>query len=113
MGMQTQAFGALEVHASVSGKEVRFAVTAEHGDLRSFLTPEMPVLQNNLQQHDLRLEQVRTVLGAGTQQQFSPGSGREERRFSRPHQQPGTFDQQHIAASLEEEDSPRGLNIRI
>lgn len=113
MGMQTQAFGALEVHASVSGKEVRFAVTAEHGDLRSFLTPEVPVLQNNLQQHDLRLEHVRTALSTASQQEFSPGSGREERRFSRPHQQPGVFDQQHSTASLDEEDSPGGLNIRI
>ena len=113
MGMQTEAFGALEVHASVSGRDVRLAVSAEHGDLRSCLAPEVPVLQSNLQQHDLRLEQVRTVLSGGMQQEFSPGSGREERRFSRPHHQPGAFDQPRIAASLDDEDSAGGLSIRI
>ena len=113
LDMQTQAFGGVEVHTSVSGKDVQLSVSAEHGDLRSFLAPEMPVLQSNLQQHDLRLQQVRTVLNTGTQREFSSGSEQQEQRFARSHPRPGMFDQHDIAGSPEEEDSPKGLSIRI
>lgn len=113
LDMQTQAFGGVEVHTSVAGKDVQLSVSAEHGDLHSFLAPEVPVLQSQLQQHDLRLQQVRTVLNYGTQQEFSSGSGRQEQRFARPHVRPGAFGPHNIVGSPEEEDFPRGLSIRI
>ena len=113
LDMQTQSFGGVEVHTSVAGRDVQLSVSAEHGDLHSFLAPEMPVLQSQLQQHDLRLQQVRTVLNYGTQQEFSSGSGRQEQRFARPQTRPGAFDSQNITGSPDEEDSPKGLSIRI
>lgn len=113
LDMQTQSFGGVEVHTSVSGKDVQLSVSAEHGDLRGFLAPEMPVLQSNLQHHDLRLQQVRTLLSTGTQREFSSGSEQQEQRFARPHTRPGDFDQRNVTGNSEEEDSPKGLSIRI
>lgn len=113
LGMQSQTFGALEVHTSVSGKDVQFAISSEHGDLHGFLTQEVPMLQSSLQQHDLRLQQVRTVLNTEIQRDFSQGSGRREQRFSRPQQLLGTFDQHDVVAGLDEEDSSNGFSIRI
>lgn len=113
LDMQTQAFGGVEVHTSVAGKDVQLSITAEHGDLHSFLAPEMPMVQMQLQQHDLRLQQVRTVLNYGTQPEFSSGSGRQEQSFARPHSRSAAFDQHNITRSSDEEDSPKGLSIRI
>jgi len=113
LDMQTQSFGGVEVHTSVSGKDVQLSVTAEHGDLRSFLAPEMPALQSNLQQHDLRLQQVRTLLNTSAQREFSSGSEQREQRFARPHSRTGVFDHRNIVGDPDEEDSPKSLSIRI
>jgi len=83
--MRTQAFGTVEIRATVSGKDVQLSMGADRGDLHSSLAPEIPVLQNALQQHDLRLEHVRTLSpGNQTQPDFSSGSGRQGQRFQRP-----------------------------
>lgn len=114
LDMRTQAFGGVEIHTAISGKDVQLVVSAEHGNLRSFLAPEMPVLQSSLQQHDLRLEQVRTFVNTGTQPEFSSGSGRQEQNFSRPRTRTGVFYQsEDSSGNFGEEDSPKGLSIRI
>lgn len=83
--MRTRSFGDIEIHATVSGKQVQVSVVADHGDLRSFLAPEIPVLQDTLKQHDLRLEHVRTYLpNSDVQPDFSSGSGKQEHKFPRP-----------------------------
>jgi hypothetical protein len=80
VGMNTSAFGAVEVRTLVRDNQVGVAVGSERGDLHSYLAPEMLDLQNNLQPHELRLEQIRFLNGSnylgGT---LSGGAGGESR----------------------------------
>jgi hypothetical protein len=83
MEMRTHAFGDVEIHATVSGKEVQMSLGADHGDLRNSFALELPALQNALQQHGLRLEHVRT-LASGSEADLSSGSSKQEQKFQRP-----------------------------
>jgi hypothetical protein len=83
MEMRTHAFGDVEIHATVSGKEVQMSLGADHGDLRGSFALELPALQNALQQHGLRLEHVRT-LASGSEADLSSGSSKQEQQFQRP-----------------------------
>lgn len=114
LDMRTEIFGAVEVRTTVSGKDVQLAVSAEHGDLRAFLASEMPALQNSLQQHDMRLEHIRTLSNAGTQPEFSSGSGKQEQRFSRPRPRGGTlFQDEPGTGDFSNQDFRHGLSIRV
>ena len=85
IGLRTQAFGTVEVHTAVRDTQLGLAVNSERGDLRSFLSPEVPSLQTALRQHDLHLETIKFI------QQGSPGSGfssnadSHSRPFSQSH----------------------------
>lgn len=105
MEMRTQAFGGVEIHATVSGKDVQLSIGADRGDLRTSLAPELPTLQNALQQLDLRLEHVHTLSpGNHAQPDFSSGSDRQEQRFQRSTPpSPGTYKPQ----DFEEDDRSR------
>jgi hypothetical protein len=98
MEMRTQAFGGVEIHATVSGKDVQLSIGADRGDLRTSLAPELPALQNALQQLDLRLEHVRTLSpGNQAQPDFSSGSNRQEQRFQRSTPpSPGSYEPEHF-----------------
>jgi len=59
IGLRTQAFGSVEVHTALRDAQLGLAVSSEKGDLRGFLQPDVPAIQSVLQQHDLRLENIR------------------------------------------------------
>jgi len=61
VGLRTESFGTVQVHTSISDKSVDVTLGSEHGDLKTFMFSELPALQSTLQQHDLRLQQLRTV----------------------------------------------------
>ena len=65
IGLRTQAFGSVEVHTALREAQLGLAVSSERGDLRSLLQSDVPALQNALQQHDLRFENIR-FLQTGT-----------------------------------------------
>jgi hypothetical protein len=79
--MNTQAFGSVEIHTVVHANEVGVQIGSEKGDLRSLLSNELPGIANNLQQQNLRLNQVNFHQGfAG-----NPSSGNEGgSRYSAP-----------------------------
>lgn len=81
IGMNTQAFGSVEIHTVVHANEVGVQIGSEKGDLRSLLSNELPGIANNLQQQNLRLNQVNFHQGfAG-----NPSSGNEGGpRYSAP-----------------------------
>jgi flagellar hook-length control protein FliK len=99
--LNTASFGSVEVHTTIHGGEVNLAVGSERGDLRSFLTAEVPALQASFQQHDLRFDNIRFLTqhtgNAGTNTGFSGGSGSHSRSFR--HANPA---QPVIAAAPEE-----------
>ena len=85
IGLRTQAFGSVEVHTALRETQLGLAVSSEKGDLRGFLQPDVPAIQSLLQQHDLRLENIRFVqsgidLGAGS----SGNSDSPPHAFPRP-----------------------------
>jgi hypothetical protein len=82
IGMRTQAFGSVEVHTAFREAQLGLAVSSEKGDLRSFLQSDGPALQNALQQHDLRFENIRFLqTSTGTTPGFS-GSPDSQRHAS-------------------------------
>jgi len=58
IGINTAAFGSVEVRAVVHANDVGVLIGSERGDLRSLLSTELPGVSNSLQQQNLRLTQV-------------------------------------------------------
>ena len=58
IGLNTQAFGSVEVRTVVHASDVGVLIGSEKGDLRSLLTNDLPGIANTLQQQNLRLAQV-------------------------------------------------------
>jgi hypothetical protein len=119
LGLRTETFGAVQVHTTVSNKQVDVSLGSERGDLRASLSPELPALQSTLQQHGMRLEQVRALaqLTGGQADVFS-GSGNRHQASQRqePGSEAGTANA-HDPAQVQDEivsaDSGPGLSIRV
>jgi len=58
VGMNTSAFGNVEVRTVVHASDVGLTIGSEKGDLRAMLANDMPAIANNLQQQNLRLSSV-------------------------------------------------------
>jgi hypothetical protein len=88
IGLQTTAFGTVEVHAVVRESQVGISIGSERGELHKLMTNEMPALSVRLQEHDLRLDQVR-FFDQGPRFDAGSGSGSDGRASS--------FEQQRTA----------------
>ncbi len=88
IGLNTSAFGNVEVRTIVHANDVGVLIGSEKGDLRSLLSNDLPGIANTLQQQNLRLTQVnfhQTPLGFAFSNQMSSGGDRQPRSFaSRP-----------------------------
>jgi hypothetical protein len=96
---------------------VQVALGSERGDLKGFMAFELPALQNNLQQHDLRLQTLRTIVPAYTTQSdvFSGAGGQQDSQRQNDRSRTAIF-QRHETARREDEDqwAPRArLSVRI
>jgi hypothetical protein len=86
LGLQTQAFGNVEVHTVVRDSQVGLTVGSERGDLRTLLAPEVSGLQTTFRQQDLRFDNIRFLdSSAGTTAGFSGGADSQGRSPSQPH----------------------------
>ena len=85
IGMNTSAFGSVEVRTVVHANEVGVLIGSEKGDLRSLLSTELPGIANTLQQQNLRLNQVNFHQGfAFSNNQSSGGDSQPHSFTSRP-----------------------------
>ena len=86
IGLNTAAFGNVEVHTVVHANEVGIQIGSERGDLRSLLANDLPGIANTLQQQNLRLNQVNFHQpGFAFSNQMSSGGDAQPRSFaSRP-----------------------------
>lgn len=84
IGMNTTAFGSVEVRTVVHASDVGLIIGSEKGDLRGLLTNEMPALTNSLQQQNLRLNSVSFTQGFGSAGDMSGGGNFQQRSFSSP-----------------------------
>ena len=87
VGVNTAAFGNVEVQTSVADNRVSAIVSTAHGGLHSAMLAEMPALQQGMEQRQLRLEHFELNPQAGghgheAPSQDRPRSGAGERHSS-------------------------------
>lgn len=83
IGLNTSAFGNVEVRTVVHANEVGVVIGSEKGDLRSLLSNELPGIANTLQRQDLRLNQVHFHQSElAFSNQMSSGSDSQARAFA-------------------------------
>jgi hypothetical protein len=106
IGLNTSAFGNVEVRTVVHASDVGLSVGSEKGDLHSLLSNELPAIANSLQQQNLRLTQVNFHQGGGLSGNLSSGGeSQQQRSFSSSAQPGGAQDEQSPSISLVSDDS--------
>lgn len=103
VGMNTSAFGNVEVRTVVHASDVGLVIGSEKGDLRGLLTNDLPAITNTLQQQNLRLNSVNFMQGfAFSNNNFGgEGSQQQQRGFS-----PSPAATSFAAPEAAPEDSP-------
>jgi hypothetical protein len=81
IGMNTSAFGSVEVRTVVHANDVGLVIGSEKGDLRGFLTNDMPAIANTLQEQNLRLHTVNFMQGFAFSNNASGGGDSQARSF--------------------------------
>ena len=118
IGMNTSAFGTVDVRTVVHASDVGLVIGSEKGDLRGLMSNEMPGITNSLQQQNLRLNSVSFMQGfASSGNGNGSGGGDSQQRFFVP--QRGYSDSQLAepvvdsveSTSASEYSSRRGLSI--
>jgi hypothetical protein len=64
IAMQTEKFGAVELHARVAGDEIGAAITVEKKDAHAALAMELPALQQALSDKQMRVDQIALLHGS-------------------------------------------------
>jgi hypothetical protein len=106
IGLNTSAFGNVEVRTVVHASDVGLSVGSEKGDLHSLLSNELPAIANSLQQQNLRLTQVNFHQGGGLSGNLSSGGeSQQQRSFSSPAQPGRGQDEESPSISLVSDDS--------
>jgi flagellar hook-length control protein FliK len=84
IGLNTSAFGNVEVRTVIHANDVGVLIGSEKGDLRSLLSNELPAIAHTLQQKELRLNEVNFhQQGFAFSNQMSSGSDAQPRSFAR------------------------------
>jgi hypothetical protein len=78
IGINTTAFGSVEVRTVIHVSDVGLVIGSEKGDLHALLSNEMPALSNTLQQQNLRLNSVSFTQGFASSSNSS-GSNPQQR----------------------------------
>jgi flagellar hook-length control protein FliK len=81
IGMNTSAFGSVEVRTVVHANDVGLVIGSEKGDLRSLLQSDMPAIANTLQEQNLRLHTVNFMQGFAFSNNASGGGNSQPRPF--------------------------------
>jgi hypothetical protein len=84
IGMNTSAFGSVEVRAVVHASDVGLVIGSEKGDLRSLMASDIPAITNTLQQQSLRLNSVNFMQGFAFSNNASGGDS-QQHAFATPH----------------------------
>jgi Flagellar hook-length control protein FliK len=107
IGLNTSAFGSVEVHTVIHANDVGVLIGSEKGDLRSLLANELPGIANTLQQQNLRLSQVNFHHGFSFSNPMHSGAGSQSRSFT-----PRTLGaRQNDASNSEFQETPESSDI--
>jgi hypothetical protein len=108
VGMNTSAFGNVEVRTVAHAGDVGLMIGSEKGDLRGLLANDMPAIANSLQQQNLRLSSVNFTQGFGFASNSSnSGGGDAQQRSFVPTPAAANF----AAAEATPEDSSEFVSI--
>jgi hypothetical protein len=114
IGLNTSAFGSVEVRTIVHANDVGLVIGSEKGDLHSLLANDLPGIANTLQQQNLRLSQVDFQHGLAFANDFSGGDSQQQRFVPAPTAQHLVSDS-NIESTEPAADSsirrPAGLSI--
>ncbi|MBZ5679104.1 MAG: hypothetical protein LAO24_03245 [Acidobacteriia bacterium] len=101
IGLNTSAFGNVEVHTTVHANDVGLVIGSEKGDLHSLLAPDLPGITHTLQQQNLQLNQVNFQNGlAFDHNSSSGGNSQQQHRFV-----PTPAGDQHLAVDVSNNES--------
>ncbi len=81
IGMNTSAFGTVEVRTVVHANDVGLVIGSEKGDLRTLLSNDIPAITSTLQQQNLRLNSVNFMQGFAFSNNNSGGGDSPQRSF--------------------------------
>lgn len=81
IGLNTTAFGSVEVRTTVRTSDVGLVIGSEKGDLHTLLANELPAVANILQQQNLRLNSVSFMQGFASSNNASGGGNPQQRAF--------------------------------
>ena len=109
IGLNTSAFGSVEVRTVVHAGDVGLSVGSERGDLHSLLSNELPTVANSLQQQSLRLTQV-SFHQSGLSGNLSSGGGSQQQRFAAPPPSGGSWNQDESPEIAREADESYSLS---
>jgi hypothetical protein len=89
IGMNTSAFGSVEVRTIVHANDVGVVIGSEKGDLRALMQNDMPAITNTLQEQNLRLHTVNFMQGFAFSNDAS-GGGNAQQRYAAPPRRTAT-----------------------
>ena len=81
IGMNTSAFGSVEVRTVIHANDVGLVIGSEKGDLHTLLANELPAISSALQQQSLRLNSVNFMQGFAFSNNASGGGDSQQRSF--------------------------------
>jgi len=103
IGLRTQAFGSVEVHTVVHENQLGLTVGSEKGNLRGFLSSEVPALQAAFRQQDLRFETIRFLNeSANAGSAHSGGANQQSQCFRQGRATAGEVTSEGVEAAAEE-----------
>jgi len=102
IGMNTSAFGSVEVRTTVHAGDVGLVIGSEKGDLHALLANDIPVLASALQQQNLRLNSVNFHQGFAFSNNMSGGGDAQQRYYAPPRALPRFTAPEAIAESSNE-----------
>jgi hypothetical protein len=117
IGMNTSAFGSVEVRAVVHSSDVGLVIGSEKGDLRALMASDLPAITNTLQQQSLRLNSVNFMQGFAFSNNASGGGDSQQRSFVQQHAFAGSQSSEALvddsveALAAGEFSGSRGLSI--
>jgi hypothetical protein len=117
LGLRTQAFGTVDVHTGLRDTQLGVSISSERGDLRSFLSPEIPALQSVLRQHDVHFENIHFAEHGAASPTFSGNADSHSQPFS--HGQPSSGQGHSVSLRLpldnakQETSTPQGISLEM
>jgi hypothetical protein len=80
IALQGEQFGAVELHARVTGDQVSASITADHRETHALLSSDLPALQQMLNERQLRVSEIillHNSLGSSTSSDGGPAAKRQ------------------------------------